>query len=419
VKMVARNPSKALQMGDQYQEMKNTDLVIIKDTILKIASLLVLGFGEAGNTLLQKVLYTKQTSGDFLTKPQTVYAIFGFCDIRNFTDATEVLVDEVLLFVNKIAQIVHSEVSNSEGGANKNIGDAFLVVWKLKGRHESDVHELTRASLKPEDKKRILDKYKHVPEQLLAESFQRCRSESETQSKASLTLQDKANNNNHNSQLAELALIAFLKIQAQLETNPEVQKYNKNEKLLKGIPGFKVSMGFGLHAGWAIEGAIGSHLKIDMSYLSPNVNMSSRLEGLTKIYQVPFLFTSSLFNLFSTKQIMNLSRLVDKIYLSGTTDNYELYTIDIYPKDFESLGQTKDNFSNKFLVSTKNIRFDNITPGMIQNEQSLESSHIQQAILEEVDETQYISYDDIERMWELIIIHPNLVKLLRLNNPQH
>jgi hypothetical protein len=39
--------------------MKNTDLVIIKDTILKIASLLVLGFGEAGNTLLSKVLYTK------------------------------------------------------------------------------------------------------------------------------------------------------------------------------------------------------------------------------------------------------------------------------------------------------------------------------------------------------------------------
>lgn len=61
VKMVARNPSKALQLGDQYQEMKNTDLVIIKDTILKIASLLVLGFGEAGNTLLQKVLYTKQS----------------------------------------------------------------------------------------------------------------------------------------------------------------------------------------------------------------------------------------------------------------------------------------------------------------------------------------------------------------------
>jgi hypothetical protein len=41
-------------------------------------------------------------------------------------------------------------------------------------------------------------------------------------------------------------------------------------------------MGFGLHLGWAIEGAIGSTYKIDASYLSPNVNMSAILEDSTK-----------------------------------------------------------------------------------------------------------------------------------------
>jgi len=41
-------------------------------------------------------------------------------------------------------------------------------------------------------------------------------------------------------------------------------------------------MGFGLHTGWAIEGAIGSTYKIDASYLSPNVNIASRLDGATK-----------------------------------------------------------------------------------------------------------------------------------------
>ncbi len=50
-------------------------------------------------------------------------------------------------------------------------------------------------------------------------------------------------------------------------------------------------MGFGLHVGWAIEGAIGSEFKIDASYLSPNVNMSARLEGMTKLYGVPLLLT--------------------------------------------------------------------------------------------------------------------------------
>jgi hypothetical protein len=33
-----------------------------------------------------------------------------------------------------------------------------------------------------------------------------------------------------------------------------------------------------------IKGAIGSHFKIDASYLSPNVNIASRLEAATKQY---------------------------------------------------------------------------------------------------------------------------------------
>ena len=47
-------------------------------------------------------------------------------------------------------------------------------------------------------------------------------------------------------------------------------------------PKFKVYLGLGLHLGWAIEGAIGSEYKIDASYLSPNVNLASRLEYATK-----------------------------------------------------------------------------------------------------------------------------------------
>jgi len=59
-------------------------------------------------------------------------AVFGFCDIRNFTDTTEVLLEEVMVFVNEIADVVHGIVNKYSGAANKNIGDAFLLVWKIK-----------------------------------------------------------------------------------------------------------------------------------------------------------------------------------------------------------------------------------------------------------------------------------------------
>ena len=58
-------------------------------------------------------------------------AIFGFCDIRGFAVCTEVLKQEVMLFVNEVAVIVHSCVDKYAGSCNKNIGDAWLLVWKV------------------------------------------------------------------------------------------------------------------------------------------------------------------------------------------------------------------------------------------------------------------------------------------------
>jgi class 3 adenylate cyclase len=63
---------------------------------------------------------------------QHVTAIFGFCDIRKFTDATEVLRGAVMPFVNLCAKIVHGRVVKYGGAPNKNVGDAFLCVWKTE-----------------------------------------------------------------------------------------------------------------------------------------------------------------------------------------------------------------------------------------------------------------------------------------------
>jgi len=41
-----------------------------------------------------------------------------------------------MIFVNEIAEIVHGIVDMYSGAANKNIGDAFLLVWKY---HDDDI----------------------------------------------------------------------------------------------------------------------------------------------------------------------------------------------------------------------------------------------------------------------------------------
>lgn len=94
--------------------------------------------------------------------------------------------------------------------------------------------------------------------------------------------------------MADASIFSFLKVIAKLNKFKHILKYNKNEEMQRRIHDFRVEMGFGLHQGWAIEGAIGSFFKIDASYLSPNVNMAARLEAATKQFETPILISGHL-----------------------------------------------------------------------------------------------------------------------------
>ncbi|GMI32775.1 hypothetical protein TeGR_g595, partial [Tetraparma gracilis] len=53
-----------------------------------------------------------------------------------------------------------------------------------------------------------------------------------------------------------------------------------------------VTLGFGLHAGNAIQGAIGSPLKVDVAFVSKSVEYSEVLESSTKDYGVRVLMSA-------------------------------------------------------------------------------------------------------------------------------
>lgn len=40
-----------------------------------------------------------------------------------------------MVFVNEIAEIVHGIVDHYSGSPNKNVGDAFLLVWKFDEKY--------------------------------------------------------------------------------------------------------------------------------------------------------------------------------------------------------------------------------------------------------------------------------------------
>merc|ERR1719247_2693625 len=142
--------------------------------------------------------------------------------------------------------------------------------------------------------------------------------------------------------LADMAMISFIKMLAEINKSPTLAEYRGHPGFLQRMPNYRVRMGFGLHYGWAIEGAIGSEFKIDASYLSPNVNMASRLEAATKQFGVAILISHWLIEL-CTKELMKQCRLIDNVTVKGSKQPMRLYTIDL---DFMSLAVEYKNLDN-------------------------------------------------------------------------
>ena len=117
---------------------------ILERTIIKIGGLLAIGLGEAGAEIIGQNMGSGQQDGqpghqqsgdgdqlNAMVRGRKVEAIFCYCQIQSFTSVTEILQDSVMVFVNTIASIVHGSCDEWHGAPNKNLGDAFLLVWRL------------------------------------------------------------------------------------------------------------------------------------------------------------------------------------------------------------------------------------------------------------------------------------------------
>ena len=107
--------------------------------------------------------------------------------------------------------------------------------------------------------------------------------------------------------------------------------YRKNEQLNKSMPDFRVKLGFGLHQGWAIEGALGSQYKIDASYLSQHVFIPQVLEELTKRYKTPYLFSGAIYARVKNKLLLRAIRQVDRIKVKESSSPMDIFTFDFRP----------------------------------------------------------------------------------------
>lgn len=184
-----------------------------------------------------------------------------------------------MIFVNELANIVHECCHRMGGEANKNVGDAFLMVWRLDDNEQNVLHPGKVGKFR----------YHHIADQ---------------------------------------AVVAFIHLITELMNSADMQRWSEHPSIRERMPDWHVQIGVGLHWGWAIEGPIGSERKIDASYLSPNVDLTSSLEEYTKVYGVPLLLSGRVFDTLSP-QIQQLCRLLDCVRVTESQPPVMLYTVDI------------------------------------------------------------------------------------------
>ena len=108
-------------------------------------------------------------------------------------------------------------------------------------------------------------------------------------------------------------------------------------------------MGFGLHTGWAIEGSIGSKVKVDASYLSSHVNLASRIEAATKQYHVSLLMSEDFVSGLSGS-IQSTCRRVDRVTFKGSSEPMTMYYQDTEP--LHNLNIKPDDYAELMTATT-------------------------------------------------------------------
>jgi len=353
VKKLAEDPLASVSHDDELQHhhaktSSTYETALLETTLHKIGALLQVGFGEAGTEIIRQNMGHGGNLNPLIAG-RKMTGIFGFCDIRQFTDATECLQEEVMVFVNRIGEIVHEATHQYSGAANKNIGDAFLLVWRMPATEPGD--PLMAASVAGSERNHSMALTASRGGDAITSGDAIVDVES-TVDMESKEMVDRATLSA--SQLADNALYAFLKVVVDIANsneNGQLRQYRNDPRLASRFPdGYSVKMGYGLHLGWAIEGAIGSRLKIDASYLSPNVNMASRLEAATKQYGTPILM-SHLFANSLSPAAYRFCRRIDKVTVKGSEDPVELFTFDVtdipdYLGAVNSQGRAKARFGS-------------------------------------------------------------------------
>ena len=256
-----------------------------------------------------------------------------------------------MILINDVANVLHGEVFRwgfgDSGQCNKNLGAAFLMVFRIGLVKEvvEKLEEATKVVFSNSDAKRANAKRRNrntLPARkdndgAKLNAWQKVARSTTSQPKSKLqsrhhdamtdAMQLSLQSLPGISTFTDRAVIGMLKSFSGIHRDNKLRAWSRDFRLSAGVGTFTVEMIFGMDAGWAVEGAVGSEYKIDATYLSPHVNMASRMMSACKHYGVTILLSEAVQELMSDAARSKLRNL-DRVTVKGSTKIQNIYTYD-------------------------------------------------------------------------------------------
>jgi len=112
-------------------------------------------------------------------------------------------------------------------------------------------------------------------------------------------------------------------VNAAIEMQLELKIYNQHRAKQNYIP---IATGIGIHTGGLMLGTIGVENRMDGTVVSDAVNLSSRIESLTKKYGVPILVSEATLTKLADPNKYDLRKL-DRVKVKGKTKEITVYEV--------------------------------------------------------------------------------------------
>lgn len=131
-------------------------------------------------------------------------------------------------------------------------------------------------------------------------------------------------------------------INAAVDMQKELRIYNQHRLKLGYDP---IKVGCGIHTGNLMLGIIGADDRMEGTVIADSVNVASRIEGLTKVYDASILISDVILKKVKDSNSFHY-RYIDKVKVKGKSEYTVIYEIYDGQPDFliELKNQTKEFF---------------------------------------------------------------------------